>query len=142
MTVAYFDSSALVKLYADEEHCEAVRSVSELPVAISFARVEVVAAFFGKVRSGELTRMVARVLSDAFLADWDDGRMLGIAVTAPIEAEAVELAGKHLLRGFDALHLASANAVRRVIPECTQFVCFDERLSMAAQGEGFTLRTG
>ena len=116
MTVAYFDSSALVTLYADEEHCEAVRSVSELPVTISLARVEVIAASFGKVRSGELTRMVARALSDAFLADWDDGRMLAIAVAAPIEAEAVELAGKHLLSGFDALHLASASAVRRVIP--------------------------
>ncbi len=137
MTVAYFDSSALVKLYADEEYCEAVRSVSELPVTISLARVEVVAAFFGKVRSGELSRTVAGVLSDAFLADWDDGRMLAVAVAAPIEAEAVELAGKHLLRGFDALHLATANAVRRAIPECTQFVCFDQRLSMAAEGEDF-----
>jgi predicted nucleic acid-binding protein len=54
-----------------------------------------------------------------------------------IEAEAARLASIYLLRGFDAVHLATANAARKAVPECTLFVCFDQRLSDAAVAEQF-----
>ena len=139
MTAAYFDSSAIVKLYADELHNEAVRGLAAVPICTSLARVEVTAAFFGKARSGEISVDVAEVLRDVFLADWDEGRFLRIAPTEPIETEAARLASVHMVRGFDAVHLATALAARRAVPELVLFVCFDTRLSNAAVSEQFEL---
>ncbi len=139
MTAAYFDSSAIVKLYADELHHEAVRDLSAVPVCTSLARVEVIAAFFGKARTGEITVAVADILRDVFLADWDDGRFLRIAPSEPIEIEAGRLAALHRARGFDAMHLATALAARRAVPELALFVCFDRRLNEAAGSEQFEL---
>ena len=139
MTAAYFDSSAIVKLYANELHHEAVRNLVEVPICTSLARVEVTAAFFGKARSGEMTTNVAEVLRDVFLADWEEGRFLHVAPNELIETEAAQLAAVHMVRGFDAVHLATALAARRAVPELALFVCFDKRLSQAAAGEGFEL---
>ena len=139
MTAAYFDSSAIVKLYANELHHEAVRNLVEVPICTSLARVEVTAAFFGKARSGEMTMNVAEVLRDVFLADWEDGRFLHVAPNESIETEAAQLAAVHMVRGFDAVHLATALAARRAVPELDLFVCFDKRLSQAAANEGFEL---
>ncbi len=139
MTAAYFDSSAIVKLYANELHHEAVRDLAVVPICMSLARVEVTAAFFGKARSGEITVGVAEVLRDVFLADWLEGRFLHVAPDERIEAEAAQLASAYLVRGFDAVHLATALAARRTVPELAVFVCFDKRLSQAALGESFEL---
>ena len=139
MTAAYFDSSAIVKLYANELRHEAVRDLVEVPICTSLARVEVTAAFFGKARSGEITVDVAEVLRDVFLADWGEGRFLHIAPNEPIETEAAHLASVYMVRGFDAVHLATALAARRAVPELDLFVCFDKRLSQAAVGEQFEL---
>ncbi len=139
MTAAYFDSSAIVKLYANELHHAAVRDLAVVPICTSLARVEVTAAFFGKARSGEISVDVAEVLSEVFRADWDDGRFLHITPDEVIETEAARLASVYVVRGFDAVHLATALAARRAVPELALFVCFDKRLSHAAVGEQFEL---
>jgi hypothetical protein len=38
-----------------------------------------------------------------------------------------------------AVHLSTANAARRALPEYSTFVCFDKKLSEAAAGEQFGL---
>jgi uncharacterized protein len=139
MTVAYFDSSAIVKLYANELHHETVRAFAGVPICTSLARVEVTAAFFGKARMGEVSIGVAEVLTEVFRAEWDEGRFLHVSPNAQIETEAARLASVHLVRGFDAVHLATAVAARRAVPECTLFVCFDKRLNAAAVSEQFQL---
>jgi uncharacterized protein len=139
VTAAYFDSSAIVKLYANELHHEAVRDLVEVPICTSLARVEVIAAFFGKARSGEINLDVAEVLRDVFVADWSQGRFLHIAPGEPIETEAAQLASLYMVRGFDAIHLATALAARRALPELALFVCFDKRLNQAAASEQFDL---
>lgn len=141
MSATYLDSSALVKLYADEHHCDAVRSLTGGLVTASITRVEVVAAFYGKVRAGEVPVSVAQVLAAVFLADWNEGRFLHVSSNAHIELEATTLVARYPLRGFDAVHLATANAARRAIPECSTFAGFDKRLNAAAAGELFTLLT-
>jgi uncharacterized protein YcbX len=40
------------------------------------------------------------------------------------------------LRGFDAIHLASARLVHENLPEDFIFACFDHSLARAAQAEG------
>lgn len=141
MTATYLDSSAMVKLYADEVHHDAVRSLVGGLITTSLARVEVVAAFYGKARSGEVPIEVAQVLATVFLADWNEGRFLAVNSDAQIELEATTLVARYPLRGFDAIHLATANAARRSVPECSTFACFDKKLNGAAAGELFTLLT-
>jgi hypothetical protein len=43
---------------------------------------------------------------------------------------------RHSLRGFDAIHLASAMAIRSAVTDEFYFGCYDERLNQAARAEG------
>jgi hypothetical protein len=62
-----------------------------------------------------------------------------VAVTGSILDEAARSVGRHPLRAFDAVQLASALAARAADPELTAFACFDDALADAARAEGFTL---
>ncbi|MGH3855031.1 MAG: type II toxin-antitoxin system VapC family toxin [Pseudonocardiaceae bacterium] len=107
--IAFADSSALVKLYADEQDHQVVRGLGSLVVS-ALARVEVPAAIWRKHRMGELD---------------------------PVDA-AASLAGVHGLRACDAVQLASAKAAAAAVPGCRTVATFDSTLRAAAAKEGFT----
>jgi predicted nucleic acid-binding protein len=144
LTSAYFaDSSALVKLYADEPGAETVRSVGLL-VASQLARVEVPAAIWRKHRIGELPAAAAGVLVAAFEADYfgTDGeppRFSVVKATAHILDQAARLVAAHGLRPYDAVQLASACVVNAAVPEGVAFLAFDKALCSAAAAEGLEL---
>ena len=81
----FFDTSALVKRYHNEDGTEQVRAIfapTENLVRIStFGAVEIHSAFAIKVRSGQLTREAAQVLTDGVLADFASGRIKTYSVT-------------------------------------------------------------
>lgn len=138
----FADSSALVKLYADEPGHRAVRDLGGMIVA-QIARVEVPAALWRKHRMGELSPAAAAVLVAEFEADWfgteDRHRRFEPArMTAAVLEDAVRLTGLHGLRAYDAVQLATARAVRGADPDVTLFVAFDKALRDAAATEGFT----
>lgn len=140
MTIVFADSSALVKLYADEASADAVRALSLLVVS-QLARVEVPAALWRKHRIGELPATDAAVLvsafeADSFGTDEDPGRFSVIAVTAPILDCATLLVASHGLRADDAVQLASACAAGEATDEGVGFAAFDQRLRSAAAAEG------
>ena len=142
MTV-FADASALVKLYVDEEGHEVVRGLTTLAVA-QVARVEVPAAYWRKSRLGELDAVDARVLVSDFEADYygtseEPPRFVVVAVTADILDLAAALCARHPLRGFDAIQLASALALRDIDPEVTTMAVFDRTLRAAAAVEGLSL---
>lgn len=139
MTV-FADSSALVKLYADEDASAGVRRHRAFVVS-AIARVEVPAALWGKHRSGSLSAEDAAVLAAVFAADWHegDGRFLPVVVHGPVLERAVALVATHGLRGHDAVQLACASAAREADPQVDTFLCFDADLSAAAAREGFQL---
>ena len=60
-----------------------------------------------------------------------------IQVTDELNEIIDRVIGNYPLRGFDAIHLASAILVNQALPEDLLFACFDRRLSMAAMEEGF-----
>jgi len=140
----FADSSALVKLYVPEVGHEEVRAIAE-PVAISsLARVEVPAAFWGKVRTGELSVDDASVLVSAFEHDYhgDDTAEPVFVVVSVDEATLFEAAGqsaRHRLRAYDAVQLACAVAVRRADPSAGTIAVFDQGLRTAAMTEGFSV---
>ncbi len=143
---AFADSSALVKLYADEPGHELVRALRLLAVS-QLARVEVPAALWRKHRTGELTPDQARVLAAEFEADYfgtaaGEPRFLVVAPVTAILDDAARLTAVHGLRAFDAVQLASACAVRSAAASCTVFAAFDRGLLAAAAAEGFAVLPG
>jgi uncharacterized protein len=139
----FADSSALVKLYADETGHEHVRGLVSLAVA-QLARVEVPAALWRKQRMGELSANDARVLTadfeaDYFGADSEPPRFAAVAAAGRILDEAAGLCASHGLQAYDAVQLSSALAARRADVGCTALAAFDRSLRTAAAAEGFEL---
>lgn len=139
----FADSSALVKLYADETGHEQVRGIGSIAVS-QLARVEVPAALWRKQRMGELSANDARLLTADFEADYfgtdsEPPRFAAVAAAASIFDDASRLCASHGLRAYDAVQLSSALAVRRVDGDCTEFAAFDRSLRTAAATEGFGL---
>jgi predicted nucleic acid-binding protein len=137
------DSSALVKIYADEPGHERIRSLTTVVIS-QLARVEVPSALWRKHRMGELTTEQAGVLVAEFEADHDGTvdspeRFVVVPVSEVILDVAARLTGIHGLRAYDAVQLATAQLVASADPDCRTFAAFDKTLRAAAVGEGFTL---
>jgi predicted nucleic acid-binding protein len=144
--IVFADSSAVVKLYADEQDHQLIRKQDGLVVS-ALARVEVPAAIWRKHRMGELGPGDAAVLVAAFEADYhgstDDHPRFGVvAATATVLETASRLVGVHGLRAYDAVQLASAKAAADAVGDCHTMAAFDATLRSAAAKEGFTLLPG
>lgn len=142
----FADSSALVKLYADESDADLVRSVS-LFVVSQLARVEVPAALWKKNRIGDLAPASTSALIADFEADYfgtvDEPQRFVIIDTADaVLDDAVRLISAHGLRAYDAVQLASAVACRSTSADELTFLAFDKGLYAAAGAEGFELWGG
>lgn len=143
MRAAVFaDSSALVKLYADEQESDDVRKLSPLVVS-QLARVEIPAALWRKNRMGELTATDVAVLVADFESDYfgdidEPSRFLVVAVTAAVFDAAAHLVAVHGLRAYDAMQLASALTVADAVPGGVDFLAYDGALAAAAAAEGLT----
>lgn len=143
MTV-FADSSALVKLYVPEDGHVSVRSITDPIVIAQLARVEVPAAFWGKVRTGEMAVDDADVLVSAFEFDYHgdekaDPRFAIVSFDESTLIDAARHAARHRLRAYDALQLASAVAARRADPSVRTIAVFDKHLRNAAIAEGFAV---
>lgn len=131
MTVAYFDSSALVKLVVDEVGSQSAAELwdgSDVVMSSRVAHPEVRAALAAARRS---RRLDAAAYAQA-LSEWSElhEAMRLVELTRRVEQEAGDLAERHALSGFDAVHLASALAIA-VMPVVV--ATWDVRLHQAAQ---------
>ena len=138
----FADTSAVVKLYADEYGSREVRGLEGSLVVSQMTRAEVPAALWRKHRVGEIGVEDTRILVAEFEADYfgtpgEERRFSAVRVTAEILEEAVRLTAVHGLRAYDAVQLASAKAVRSADPSCTSCAVFDKNLRAAAAMEGF-----
>jgi uncharacterized protein len=139
----FADSSALVKLYADEAGCEQVRALHS-PLVCQLVRVEVPAAIWRKRRMGELSAAAASILVADFEADYfgthdQPARFVSLTLRPDVLDAASRLAGVHGLRAYDAIQLATACAAAMAVPDCRTFAAFDNDLRAAAATEGFRL---
>lgn len=150
--ILYLDTSALVKLYVEEDGSEdtgvAVGNASRVATP-SVAYPEARATFARLERDEDITPEQHR----AAVADLDDDwERLGVLdLTRNLSRFCGRLAQKHGLRGFDAVHLGSAVAVRvaselrreadrrragsEVTVEEVFFHAYDQRLKRAARRE-------
>jgi uncharacterized protein len=140
---AFFDSSALVKLYVPEPGMGVVPSIDDRPMISELTRVELPSALWRKHRLGQLSAQDASDLSTDFEADYygEEGepRFAVMRISDVTVSMAARLVARVDLRTGDAIQLASAIVARQVGREVTAFAAFDTRLRTAAAIEGFTL---
>lgn len=137
--ILYLDTSALVKLYVEEAGSQEVkRAVDEYRI-VSTSRVAYVEARAGisrQYREGNLTNEERQQVVADLIRDWNNYFI--VEVSESVAEVAGTLTEKHPLRGFDAIHLASALVLRDRTRLDVSFFCFDERLQAAAQAEGLS----
>ncbi|MBN9611461.1 MAG: VapC toxin family PIN domain ribonuclease [Actinobacteria bacterium 69-20] len=139
----FADSSALVKLYADEPGYREIRRLPGMLVSV-LARVEVPAAMWRKSRTGELDSDAASVLVAEFEADYfgthtTAPRFVAVTTAPAVLDTAARLSAVHGLRAYGAVQLASAVAARDADPGCDELAVFDAQLRTAAAIERFRL---
>lgn len=135
----YFDTSALIKRFVDEPGSDAVAALLQAePMAATsvVAYAEVHAGLARKLRDQAMTVSDHRRTVRAFDADWR--ALVRVGVTERVLALVPALVRRHPLRGFDAIHLASAVRLRSELGGAVGFVAADERLLLAAERERLT----
>jgi predicted nucleic acid-binding protein len=133
--ILYLDTSALVKLYVEEPGSDEVGARVERASAVVTARIayaEARAAFARHRREGGLTGAELRRVVQQLDHEWSTYGIVDAGENVVRGTGA--LAERHALRGFDALHLASALELRRAGGEIA-FMSFDARLTNAARRE-------
>lgn len=129
----YLDTSALLKLYVDEEGRELVLTAvgeSERVATSTVAYAEARAGLARRFREGDFTEEEHRGAVSDLDEDW---RTYDRLVPSNLVAHrAGELAERYALRGFDAIHLASALRLAERF-EDLHFLAFDGRLTDAAR---------
>ncbi len=127
--IIYLDTSALVKLYIWEEGTEAVRGIikeADLVATSKVAYVETKAALSRLHREKNLTEEDYQLAKNSFQRDWNN--YLVVELTEMIIKMGGELTEKYALRGFDAIHLASALLLTKQIKQKVTAGCWDARL--------------
>ena len=134
----YWDASALVPLMVAESGSGWAHdrlSEDDRIVTWAWTRTEIVSAIERRAREGALTRLQRRNLLKDFKIlsnSWDEVTdILSVRVRANL------LLARHPLRAADAGQLAAALLVQEQLSFPLAFVCLDQRLSMAAELEGF-----
>ncbi len=132
----YLDSSAIIKRFVAEKGSDVVRRMIEQegPIAIAkIAYAEIHSGLARKKREGLLSAAQhARVCRQVEL-DWKG--YVRMELTDQVLSRARDLILRHPLRGFDAIHLASALILKSSIGEQVTFAGADERQLQAAEKE-------
>lgn len=130
----FADTSALVKLYVAEAGAATMwRLAGELPIAVSeLAWAELHATLARRQREGLAAPAAVAEVSARFEQHWDAFLVVDLA---PTRARVRELVGRRVLRGADAVHLASALLLADE-GLGIRFACSDQRLVDAARHEG------
>jgi len=132
----YLDSSALIKNYSQEPGTHRVREILSGADGCSISKIgyaEICAAFGRKGRENPKDRRVHLIGFQRFQEDW---KLLHIVeLEDDLLPVICGLTEKHPLRGADAIHLASALWLERVLRDEVTFVAADGRLLEAARDE-------
>ena len=135
--ILYLDTSALVKRYIQEPYSNEVISLWQDATDIvtsAVAYAETMACFCRKRREATPDHPLIGKIIDTFHMDWQS--FMRVEVNDELNARIDKVVHNHPLRGFDAIHLASAMIVHEKLTENFLFVCFDLRLADAARMNG------
>jgi predicted nucleic acid-binding protein len=134
--ILYLDTSALVKRYFREPFSDDIidRWKSANQIVTSFvAYAETVASIYRKKREEDLGDTLVRKIKDSFQQDWMT--FIRVEINDELNMYIDHVISQHQLRGFDAIHLASAIVIQENIPDDFLFACFNDQLARAARLE-------
>lgn len=134
--MTYLDTSALIKGFVAEEGTPLVRSIlsgSEAVATAKIAYAEVYAGLTRRQREGDLSAAEYALACHQFEAEWQGYIRLELLDDLLLVARRV--IQRHPLRGFDAIHLASALTLKNGTNQDITFAAADRRLLRAAQLE-------
>jgi predicted nucleic acid-binding protein len=132
--VVYLDTSALLKLYIEEEGRELVREAVGTTSTVATSTVaygEGRAGLARRFREGDCTEEEHRGAVADLNGDWPVYDRLNVSNLVGMLAG--ELAERHARRGYDSVHLLSAVRLSERF-EDLRFLAFDGRLNDAARG--------
>ena len=135
--ILYADSSALAKRYVSEpgsREVEALLRGAEVVGTGLITRAELSAAVASLVRTRSLERTEGEAILRVFRRHWSE--LTAIQLTEAVVAEADNLAWDQGLRGYDAVHLASAMSWQRGLDRDVMLATFDVDLWQAGQSLG------
>lgn len=148
MAAYFFDSSALVKRFANEKGTVWVinlfrRTPPNAYYAARITFVEVSSSLARKLRSDEIKSDSESKTFRRLRRIFDSG-IENIEISPSLIRYSADLARKHLLRAYDAVQLAAALEVsfERTDASLSEliFVCADNALNKAALAEGLTVQ--
>lgn len=138
--ILYLDASAAIKRYVIEPGTAEVHQAIEASSLVGtglISRAEIAAALAKARRMGVLLPDEAEAALEAFRAEWPD--FVRIQITETLVARADSLAWQHGLRGYDAVHLASALVWQEGMDEPVTMATFDRRLWESARQSGLAV---
>ena len=138
--IAYIDASALVKRYVAEAGSTEVNGLVSEAEALGTAvisRAEVSAALAKAVQVKSVSKNAGTSALQAFTADWDN--LIRLQLTEVLVARAAALAWEHGLRGYDAVHLATALFWHETLDEAVTVATYDRELWKSAKTSGLSV---
>ena len=138
--IAFLDTSALVKLYHQEENTHEVEKVISQVEEIclsGIAELEFRSTIWKKVRTNEIDKTNAKTAIEAFEDDFSNYSWVEIDFDGiQLSKDLLMKYGQKGLRTLDSIQLSSAVTLRNT--NC-QFVTFDLRLRSFFQEEGLSV---
>ena len=138
--ILYLDTSAWVKLYVREPGSKELRAITNKAKALAASVVaypEARAAFARLKAQGISTEAKHGQRLMQLNLDWEN--LLRIELVPAVVRSAGDLAEVYGLRGFDAIHLASALWLKEKTSTPLYFAVFDQRLRAAAERAGLAV---
>ena len=131
--ILFCDTSALIKLYVEEDYSAQMERLADQASVIAVSRitwVEAMAALSRRAR--EQPRDMAEIegCKHSLREAWSSFAF--IEVNQVLVEAAGELADAFALRAYDSVQLASARIMKQRTSEELVFACFDRRLQKAA----------
>jgi predicted nucleic acid-binding protein len=141
MTIqVYFDTSALVKRYVDEAGSQDIARLmaeADYQVVSVVVEAELPAALARAVRVGAITQSDGESALHAWEQECDD--LMWVQLPQATARQAGELAWRVGLRGYDAIHLATALWWQTNLGPSLVVATYDRELWRAAKRQGLNL---
>lgn len=138
--ILFCDTSALMKLYANEQHSDWTRqqvTAASHCIVSQITWVEMCAAFGLKERTGQIHAVDAKAALARLRIEWPIYERC--ALDSTLLNTAGELALRFALRAYDSVQLASALQTYLQLGQNMVFCCFDKQLNTAAKALGIAL---
>ncbi len=139
-SIIYLDTSALVKSYLRESGSSQVISLlrsAEITGTSILTKVETAAALSKAARMGLVSSAGARTAWESFLAQWPS--LIRLDILEQTCDRAATIAWEHGLRGYDAMHLATALSWQELLGAPVTLASFDRSLWTAALNAGLVI---